>query len=545
MTETEEKYPRDLLENKRYRAKIKLRCDQSNSKKRAEARAFYYQKCKEDILFFFNVFLWTYDPRLDGVKCHLPFITYEFQDEYLLGLEEAYKNGKDHLTEKSRDMGASWMVLGWMFWHWLFDPSFQGLVGSRKEDLVDNGQLDSLFGKFDYMVDRLPKWMAGEEYYENKKSFRSHMKLVNPRNKNALLGESANRDFSRQGRYSAILLDEFAFWEHGSNVWKATGDSTKSRIVVSTSDGMGNKFYELVKGIQKGELKIKKARLHWKLHPLKDDAWYQEEKSRRTPVEIAQEIDISYENSVKGRVYDNFTREQNVLQGLDYDPNLHLFVSWDFGIGNPTAIIWLQKDFDTNHVFVIDYYERDGKEIGFFVPFITGKVDSGIHRYTQEELDMIKRHSAWGPARHFGDPTGGSKQQVTGRSVISHLADEGIYVNTDYKKFKITARYQDTYRLIPRLYVSPKCEEFIDAILNSRWNLPDDEFKQSPMDMKPLHDWTSHARTALEYFAVNEPRKEAKERKAEREQELKRMPAKYRRGAMWTRSNSFKHLVAK
>lgn len=482
-------YPKDPLENKRYRAQVLLRCSQGTKAQKDKAASYYYKLCKENILFFFNVFLWTYDPRKSGNECHLPFITYPFQDEYILWMEKCYKDGQDGITEKSRDMGVSWMALGWLMWHWLFDDSFQALIGSRKEDLVDNSAVDSLFGKFDYMLERMPGWMAGEEFYQTKKC-RSYMRLENPRNKNVILGESANRDFSRQGRYSAILLDEFSFWDYGGAVWKATGDSTKTRFAVSTSNGMGNKYYEIVHGIDKGELNIPKKRLHWSLHPYKTNEWYQAERARRTPIEIAQELDISYESSVKGRVYDNFSTEKNVVANLEYNPNLPLYVSWDFGRGDPTAMIWYQKDFETNHVYIIDAYQKEGKEITFFVPFVTGQVDSGIYRYTQEELAIIQRHKAWGKARHYGDPTGGSKPQSEGRSSIDALAESGIYVNTSYKKFKIVERYKVTYLLIPRLFVSDKCEEFIDCIFNSRWNLPDEEYDPISKSLEPVHDWT-------------------------------------------------------
>jgi hypothetical protein len=45
-------------------------------------------------------------------------------------------------------------------------------------------------------------------------------------------------------------------------------------------------------------IKIKKYRLHWSQHPLKTQAWYERQKATRTKLEVAQELDISYDNSV-------------------------------------------------------------------------------------------------------------------------------------------------------------------------------------------------------------------------------------------------------
>jgi len=45
-------------------------------------------------------------------------------------------------------------------------------------------------------------------------------------------------------------------------------------------------------------IQIKKFRLHWRLHPLKTQEWYEKQKKQRTKLEVAQELDISYDNSV-------------------------------------------------------------------------------------------------------------------------------------------------------------------------------------------------------------------------------------------------------
>ena len=72
-----------------------------------EAQQHLRDTFSEDILAFFNLALWTYDPRSSDKK--IPFITYPFQDDYILWLDRMYKKPEDCLTEKSRDMGVSWM----------------------------------------------------------------------------------------------------------------------------------------------------------------------------------------------------------------------------------------------------------------------------------------------------------------------------------------------------------------------------------------------------------------------------------------------------
>lgn len=319
---------------------------------------------KKDPIFFFNQFAWTYDPRPESKPNHFPFLTYPFQDEYILELEKAFKGIHDLRTDKSRDMGVSWMILTWIVWHWLFDPSFNALIGSRKEDLVDNFQPDSLFGKMDYLIKRLPDWLLPRGYNHDK--HRTFAKIVNPETGNTIQGESANRDFSRQGRYSLIFLDEFAFWENADAVWTATADSAPIRIVVSTPHGKNNKFADLL-----FVNPIKNVRLHWTLHPKKDQAWYESEKARRTPREIAQELDIDYEASGSERVFalkiNKELRQSVVIDPFEVPKDWAYRGGLDYGTRNKTAFHIYVKDYDDNEFCVFEWRRNmeDLKAEGF------------------------------------------------------------------------------------------------------------------------------------------------------------------------------------
>lgn len=86
------------------------RVQQNNKEKRLEILQYtkpedwvkIILKCKEDPIFFFNLFLWTYNPRL--AKPHVPFITYPYQDDFIKDIVNAVETGIDVRVEKSRDM---------------------------------------------------------------------------------------------------------------------------------------------------------------------------------------------------------------------------------------------------------------------------------------------------------------------------------------------------------------------------------------------------------------------------------------------------------
>lgn len=327
-------------------------------------RSALVEKARRDPVFFFNQFAWTYDPRPEAKPNHFPFLTYPFQDDYILNLEAAYKGVYDLLTDKSRDMGASWLVLSWIVWHWLFNTSFNALVGSRKEDLVDNFQPDSLFGKMDYLIKRLPTWLLPKGFNSDK--HRTFCKIINPETGNTIQGESANKDFSRQGRYTVIMLDEFAFWEQADSVWTATGDSSPIRLPVSTPRGKNNKFADLRFGNQ-----IKVVSLHWKLHPHKDQDWYEKQKHRRTPREVAQELDIDYEASGTERVFalktNKVLHDNVIIEPFEVPTHWAFRGGLDYGTRNKSSFHIYAKDYDGGEFAIWEWRRNmdDLREEGF------------------------------------------------------------------------------------------------------------------------------------------------------------------------------------
>jgi hypothetical protein len=235
-----------------------------------------------------------------------------------LDLKSAITGGSDRVYEKSRDMGASWIIIATMTWFWL-DPSGGNdfLWGSRVEDYVDKkGDMRALFPKARYLLYRLPKWLLPPGF--SPRVHDNYMKLVNPQTGAAISGESSNPNFSTGGRYLAVLFDEFAKWESDESAWTAAGDASPCRIANSTPFGAGGKMFQL-----STDGRTKKIVLHWKLHPekarslscvwppLNEDTkselgenwkplekltspWYEKECLRRSPREIAQELDINY-----------------------------------------------------------------------------------------------------------------------------------------------------------------------------------------------------------------------------------------------------------
>lgn len=473
--------------------------------RRPDARTYLWHLCArpdnpvEGAKFFINNFAWTFDPRPEHEPFHLPFITFEYQDRAIEEFIDHIDNGRDLFVEKSRDMGISWLLFVWVpIWYWLFRDGVSFLVGSYKEALVDDRTLDSLFGKMDYALRALPKWMLPSRFNFDK--HRTKLRLMNPANNNLISGDTMNPDFARGSRKTAVLFDELGFWDYAQDAWGAAGDSTSCRISNSTPKGYN--FNAMLR-----ESGIDIATFHWKDHPYKDNSWYEYEKNRRSTEEVAQELDISYSKSQEGRVYPEWN-DQFVVRGLfEYDPDLPLYVGWDFGKTDDTAIIWMQEERE-GRFRIVDTYRKTGKNIDFFVPFVTGIIQSDEaekYAYTPEEIELIYAHKNWAKGTHFGDPAGRFRNQVSDETVISVLRKYGIIMNfKDAWKVHAVRKRSAKDLLMDgiNLNQNSRTAYFDICIANAAYPSVRHEGVAEINSKEPKHDYTSHYRSAFEYLAL-------------------------------------------
>ncbi len=280
--------------------------------------------CSRDLLFYINVFGFTFDPRKEPSA--LPFITWPFQDAALKQINDSI-NDHDLLIEKSRDMGASWMVMMVYEWRWHFRSGQMFLCASRIEDLVDSTENpDALFWKIDFLHQNQPKWLIPAIN-------RLTLHIGNEDNGSSIDGCATTGDMGRAGRRTSVFMDEFPCVIDDEAALAATADVTKNRIFLGTPKGTANAFYRI------STSKTEKLRMHWTLHPEKArgmyvstdgkprSPWYDAECIRRNhPQIIAQELDIDYLGSgyqffnpqVLDRTQAEFTRDPFEVGEIDF-----------------------------------------------------------------------------------------------------------------------------------------------------------------------------------------------------------------------------------
>lgn len=200
--------------------------------------------CKHDIIFWYETFVYTYDPR--RYPYHFPFNPYPFQCQTIREILKRRQNSESMLLRKSRDQGATYMALDTDLFLWMFYPGSDFLYGSITEDDVDRpGEMKTLFPKLRYTLDFMPEWMCPR--IVGNKRYDGHMRLVNPINGNSITGEPTTSDFGRSGRFKGATLDEFSKQRQGKAALEAVQQSTNSIILIWTPWGKAHEGYKIQK----------------------------------------------------------------------------------------------------------------------------------------------------------------------------------------------------------------------------------------------------------------------------------------------------------
>lgn len=209
-----------------------------------------------------------------------------------------------------------------------------------------------------------------------------------------------------------------------------------------------------------------------------------------TAEEFEQEWYLSVNAAVKGAVYAKEWGEltkSGRLRSVPYDPRLDTYSSWDFGIGDATAIgIYQIARGMKLEPRLIDYYENSNQ---------------GLEHY----LDWLK-NKPYRLKMSYGDPSGNNRQLNTGRSIFEDLNSRKTAEKLGYpmrmfaRRTHVIDKIHATKNLLNNLYVDEKLEPFINAIVNYHYTWDD---SRGEWQEEPYHDWSSHAMDQLGYFAVN------------------------------------------
>jgi len=497
------------------RAELLAKCSSS-----LDFQAIIREMCRKDINYFFDNFLYTdknktiYGSDWDDL---LPFIPYEFQREYINEVRESIVEGNKPVkerkpwvltnvfVEKSRQMWISWVTC-WIFVYWFIFHKHKYTVISRTSDEVDKSwDMDSIFEKLRFMIRHLPDWMIPEWFSKEpwKDKTNSYMNISDPNSQASITGKTANKDAWRWGTRNAIFMDEMAFMQYATEINRSAWQASPCLIYNSTPNWMWNEFYRIrtmtmPQRSKSSEIippQIKGLRYHRRDHPLYDDEWYKWKTQGKTKEQIAQEYEIDYNIAVVGRVYPEFNSSHSDIK-YDQSKPLYVWIDNSHGGTDPNAIIVAQTDglfYDI--IDCIEVYTTPENCANFLA--WTPK-----HLLSDDESEFLKRYMTynWKRAIFVSDPY----------DTMSAMWNSTIY--DDYRKVwinlcipqerKKVVQIRTTRTNIYRFRFSENAYNWANSIMNSKYPTRWEQSQSTSETTLPVHDWTSHYRTATEYWAT-------------------------------------------
>jgi hypothetical protein len=299
-----------------------------------------YKKCAQDPVHFMKKFCTIQHPQ----KGKIPFHLYPFQEEALHDLRDNDYN----IILKSRQLGISTLSAGYALWLMTFFGDKNILVIATKQEVAKN-----LVLKVKVMYENLPSWLKLPAVEDNKLSLRLN-------NGSQIKATSSSGDSGRSEALSLLIIDEAAFISNVEEIWisaqqtLATGGGA---IILSTPNGTGNFFHKTWVGAEEGSNRFNTIRLHWSVHPDRNQSWRDKQDELLGPKGAAQECDCDFISSghtvIEGALLQwyNQTTIQEPVEKRGIDGNL-----W----------IWEQPDYQKDYVVVADVARGDGGDYSAF-----------------------------------------------------------------------------------------------------------------------------------------------------------------------------------
>lgn len=397
-------------------AKAKRRTEREQ-RERVEAEAGGWQaekeRCARDIIHWFDRWLYTYDPRLIGKPggAFVQFKLWPKQRELVKWVLERIAQPEEGLVEKSRDVGATYVLAGVALHQWLFNPGFKATFGSRTVDEVDKkDNPDSIFAKIRIMLRRLPVEMlpAGFSWAQND----NYMRISNPETGSIISGDGGE-DMGRGGRSSIYVLDEAAHVKNAEVIEKALSGNTDCVLWVSSVNGMGNLFARKRHSILKPRQIF---RLHWRDDPRKTEDWARaKEASFSDPTTWAAEYDIDYSASVEGICIPAAWVEsaKRLFKERRPEPSAHVVLGGDVGAGKAKSVTITRRGpvvdvpqsrgqpdtTDTAHWMLDIAREKKAKVLNFDAPGVGAGVSSTLTKNAVEGLSVVAVNTGIPPSK--------------------------------------------------------------------------------------------------------------------------------------------------
>lgn len=247
-------------------------------------------------------------------RVRMPMLLFRRQAQLVQFVDGCLAADANGLVEKSRDMGATWVLVSrsnHMFLFWDDAAIGWGSANALKLDRLDDPS--SIFEKIRMQLRHIPSvflprgWNADEHMM--------HMRIVNPANGSSITGD-VGKNIGRGARTRMYIVDEAAHLEQPEAVEAALSEATRVRIDISSVSGLGTVFHRTRQaGVvwEPGQTMMRAKTnvfiMDWSHHPAKTPEWHDERreyfKAKGLAHVFAREIDRDYAAAVQNVLIPN------------------------------------------------------------------------------------------------------------------------------------------------------------------------------------------------------------------------------------------------
>ena len=406
-----------------------------------------YLKCAQDPVYFLKKYAVIQHP----IQGKIPFSLYKFQEDTLYDFEKNNYN----VILKARQLGISTLTAGYALWMMTFQSDKNILVIATKQDTAKN-----LVTKIRVMHANLPSWVKSKCVEDNKLSLRysngSQVKAI-----------SSTEDAGRSEALSLLIIDEAAFIDKIDTIWTAAQSTLSTGgqcIALSTPNGVGNWFHKTWVGAEEGDNDWNFIKLHWTLHPDREQEWRDEQDKLLGPSMAAQECDCDFITSgqtvIDGVILEEYrnTQIEDPVEKRGMDSNL-----W----------IWRQPDYTKNYVVAADVARGDASDF------------SAFHVIEIESMEQVAEYKGKIPTKDFGNLCMNTAMEynnallvienssigwATIQQVIDREYDNLFYTSKDLQFVDVARQITNRYRqkdrqMIPGFSMTTKTRPLVIAKL--------------------------------------------------------------------------------
>jgi hypothetical protein len=323
-----------------------------------------YTMCAKDPVFFMRQYCYIQHPKKGKIKFNL----FPFQEESLTEL----RDNRYSVILKSRQLGISTLSAGFALWSMLFKEDFNVLVIATTQEVAKN-----LVTKVRVMHDNLPSWLKGTIEADNKLSLKF-------KNGSQIKAVSSATTGARSEALSLLIIDEAAFIRNIEEIWiasQATLSTGGGAIVLSTPNGVGNWFHQTWADAESNINGFHTIKLHWTVHPERDQQWRDEQTQLLGERGAAQECDCDF-----------IASGHTVVDGpllLEYDSKCIDPIERRGFDGN--YWVWEYPDYARDYIVVADVARGDGGDY------------SAFHVFDVESVKQVAEYKGKIPPNEFGN----------------------------------------------------------------------------------------------------------------------------------------------